>query len=204
MIQEAFPCDDVIMTLVNISVKHIYLWHDDVIKWIHFPRYWPFVRGIHQSPVNSPHKGQWRGALMFSLICTWINGWVNNGEAGDSRHHRSHYDVTVMSPSMSDSILAAVISHRMLFLWAQPYIYKESAQQRLNMTLVRIYFNKYMWTIHCDWFDGIRNVAGYAHVMMTSSNGNIFRVTGPLRGEFTSHRWIPHTKASDAELWCFL
>ena len=43
--------------------------HDDVIKWKHFPRYWPFVRGIHRSSVNSPHKGQWRGALMFSLIC---------------------------------------------------------------------------------------------------------------------------------------
>ena len=39
--------------------------------------------GIHRSPVNSPHKGQWRGALMFSLICVWINGWVNNHEAGD-------------------------------------------------------------------------------------------------------------------------
>ena len=43
--------------------------HDDVIKWKHFPRYWPFVRGIHRTPVNSPHKDQWRGALMFSLIC---------------------------------------------------------------------------------------------------------------------------------------
>ena len=42
--------------------------HDDVIKWKHFPRYWPFVRWIHRSPVNSPLKGQWRGALMFSLI----------------------------------------------------------------------------------------------------------------------------------------
>ena len=40
--------------------------------------------------------------------------------------------------------------------------------------------------------------------MMTSSNGNIFRATGPLCGEFTGHRWIPRTKASDAELWCFL
>ena len=40
--------------------------------------------------------------------------------------------------------------------------------------------------------------------MMTSSNGNIFRVTGPLYGEFTGPRWIPRTKASDAELWCFL
>ena len=72
--------------------------HDDVIKWKHFPRYWPFVRGIHRSPVNSPHKGQWRRALMFSLICAWINGWVNNGEAGDLRRHRAHYDVAVMWP----------------------------------------------------------------------------------------------------------
>ena len=70
--------------------------HDDVIKWKQFPRYWPFVRGIHRSPLNSPHKGQWRGALMFSLICTRINGWVNNGEAGDLRRHRAHYDVIVM------------------------------------------------------------------------------------------------------------
>ena len=43
--------------------------HDDVIKWTHFPLYWPFVWGIHRSPVNFPHKGQWRGALIFSLIC---------------------------------------------------------------------------------------------------------------------------------------
>ena len=70
--------------------------HDDVIKWKHFPRYWPFVRGMHQSPVNSPYKGQWRGALMFSLICVWINGWVNNRDAGDVRRYRAHYDVTVM------------------------------------------------------------------------------------------------------------
>ena len=70
--------------------------HDDVIKWKHLPRYWPFVRGIHRSPVNSPHKGQWRGALMFSLICVWINGWVNNGEADEMRGHRVHHDVTVM------------------------------------------------------------------------------------------------------------
>ena len=70
--------------------------HDDVIKWKNFPRYWPFVRGIHRSPVNSPHKGQWRGALMFSLICDWINGWVNNREAGDLRRHRGNYDVIVM------------------------------------------------------------------------------------------------------------
>ena len=72
------------------------LLHDDVIKWKHFSRYWPCVRGIHRSPVNSPHEGQWRGALMFSLLYVWINGWVNHGEAGDLRRHRAHYDVIVM------------------------------------------------------------------------------------------------------------
>ena len=68
----------------------------DVIKWKHFSRYWLFVRGNHRSPVNSPHKGQWRGTLMFSLICARINCWVNNREAGDLRRYRAHYDVIVM------------------------------------------------------------------------------------------------------------
>ena len=71
--------------------------HDDVIKWKHFPRYWPFVRGIHRSPVNFPHKGQWRRALMFSFICAWINGPINNREAGDLGRHPAHYDVIVMA-----------------------------------------------------------------------------------------------------------
>ena len=52
--------------------------YDDVINWKHFPRYWPFVRGIHRLPVNSP------------------NAWVNNDEAGDLKRHCTHYDVTVM------------------------------------------------------------------------------------------------------------
>ena len=56
----------------------------------------PFVRGIHRSPVNSPHKGQWRGALMFSLIYAWTNGWVNNREAGDLRRYHVHYNATLM------------------------------------------------------------------------------------------------------------
>ena len=58
--------------------------YDDVIKWKHFPRYWPFVRGIYRWPADSPHKGQWRGALMFTLICAWINGWANNQDAGET------------------------------------------------------------------------------------------------------------------------
>ena len=61
-------CICMYITCVNKTKATLWV-HDDVIKWKHFPRYWPFVRGIHRSPVNSPHKGQWRGALMFSLIC---------------------------------------------------------------------------------------------------------------------------------------
>ena len=55
-----------------------------------------FVWGIHRWPVNSPLKGQWRGALVFSWICAWIKGWANNRKAGDLRGHRAHHDVTVM------------------------------------------------------------------------------------------------------------
>ena len=73
-------------------------WHfvDDFFIWTKLCycdtnfRYWPFVQGIHQSLVNSPHKGQWRRALLFSLICAWTNSWVNNLEAGDLRSHRAH------------------------------------------------------------------------------------------------------------------
>ena len=48
------------------------------------------------SPIDSSHKDQWWGALMFSMICGWTNGWANNGDTGVLRRYRSHYDVTVM------------------------------------------------------------------------------------------------------------
>ena len=88
----------------HVTDKHIspphYLFissqHDDVIKWKPFLRNWPFVWGIHRSPVSSAHKGQWCGALMFSLSCASTNVWVNNSDSGDLRRHHAHYDVTVM------------------------------------------------------------------------------------------------------------
>ena len=73
---------------------------DDVIKWKHFPRYRPFVRGIHRSPVNSTHKGQWRGTLMFPLICALNKRFSKHSEAGDLRRQCAHYDVTVMGIKM--------------------------------------------------------------------------------------------------------
>ena len=116
--------DSVLQYIFKIELVSFYdtLVHDDVIKWKHFPRYWPFVRRIHRSPVNSPHKGQWRGALMFSLICIWINSWVNNPEAGDLRRHRAHCYVSVMcwvytySKSRID-VNRCYIPKLKLFLW---------------------------------------------------------------------------------------
>ena len=77
------------------------LHHDDVIKWKYFPRYWPFVRGMHRSPVNFPHKDQWRGTLMFSLICARTDSWANHGDADDLSCYRTHYDVIVMLRKMT-------------------------------------------------------------------------------------------------------
>ena len=130
--------------------------HDDVIKWKPLPRYWPFVWGIHRSPVNSPNKGPWRRDLMFSLICAWTNDWVNNRDARDLIHHLARYDVTVMN---------------CLFR-------KNTGRRILHAT--------------APWdpalLDGHSPVRLLPRSMMTSSNGNIFLVTGPLWGEFTGHR----------------
>ena len=85
--------------------------HDGIIKWKHFRRHWPLVRGIHRSLLISPHKGQWCGAL----TCAWINGWVkkNNWDTGDLRHHRAHYDVTVLCLEN----LLVILSTRALRRW---------------------------------------------------------------------------------------
>ena len=90
--------------------------HDDVIKWKHFPRYWPFVQGMHRSSVNSPHKGQWRGSWIFSMICARINGWVNTGEAWDLKRHRAHYDITVMWSITNRSYISVILSRSCMFL----------------------------------------------------------------------------------------
>ena len=91
------------------SINVFFQGHDDLIKWRHFPRAFfhvPFVQGIHQTPVNFRHKCQWREALMSSWISTWINGQVNNHEAGDLRCHLAHYDVTVMRQGQNAVLLS--------------------------------------------------------------------------------------------------
>ena len=109
----------------NLAEKNFGIFHDDVIKWKPFPRYWPFVRGIHRSPMNSPQKGQWRGALMFSLMCVWINGWVNNDNVGDLRRYRVHCDVTVMKTNFCDwfPLTINILNPHMNAIWITSFDY---------------------------------------------------------------------------------
>ena len=122
----------------------------------------PFVRGNHQSPVASPHKGS-ATPKMFPFD-----------------------DVIMTAMSISHDELIPRIPFRMLsivliFTWRDLFIYFS----QLHRSIPSIPY----WT--------------HSQYMMTSSNRNIFRVTGPLWGEFTGHQRIP-LKASDVELWCFL
>ena len=109
--RKMFPFDDVIMIYItnkdNVIPWHGHVFHitgpswgnplrDDVIKWKHFPRYWPFVKGIRRSSMNSPHKSQWRGASVFSLICAWANDGANNRDDGNLRPHGAYNGVTLM------------------------------------------------------------------------------------------------------------
>ena len=117
-----------------LPVRSIQIWstpHDDVMKWKHFPRYWPFMRGIYRSSVNSPHKGQWRGALMFSLICVWINSWINNREAGDLRRHGDHYDVIVMITPYHKQVIVTLF----VFIGWTCHMFGTASQITSNLTL---------------------------------------------------------------------
>ena len=133
------------------SQSHIFFQqnHDDVIKWKHIPRYWPFVQGIHRSPANSPHKGQWCGALMFSLImCARTNGWVNNRDAGDLRRHCAHYDIIVLNAGAKMLKWISLLSK---FCWSLSRISESQMRKLLQFELYllqRIFIFSKM-TIQC-------------------------------------------------------
>ena len=78
------------------------------------------MRGFHRSLVNAPHKGQWHGTLVSSLICAWINGWVNKHEAADLRRHRAHHIVTVMI--VYDKVVFATYFNRLVSQMRAPLV----------------------------------------------------------------------------------
>ena len=116
----------------------------------------------------------------LSFICARINGWINNGEAGDLRRYWAHYDVIVM-----------YCRHEV-----QQVQQSRSRSDKIQTSDFSILIQK----IRCLCTDSRMPILYW---MMTSSNGNIFRVTRSLCGEFAGHWWIPFTKASDAELCWF-
>ena len=140
------------------------IWHNDVMKWKHFPRYWPFVRGNHRWPVNSLRKGQWRGAWLFSLICAWINGKVNNREAGEMRRHRAHYDVNLMRIARSS--------------YPGPCI--TPAIWRCRKTVSQ-WQGSFQWKLRSHWLKFLRQrpatviVLGTGHVKVTTSHKILYQ-----------------------------
>ena len=130
--------------------------HDDVIKWKHFPRNWPFVREIHRSPMNFLHKGQWREALIFSLIYAWINDWVNNREAGDLRRQYGHYDVIVMMWENHRPLAAVLFSnwHVAQILQCNIQISHKAAPFCNRNVHMYAHFVGCMFISLWDWWDG--------------------------------------------------
>ena len=111
------------------------LYHDDVTKWKHFPHYWRFVRGIHQWLVNSSHKGQWHGALVFSLIC-----------AMNKRHH-THYDYDVIV------MIASQIGVPYIHIQIHIHIHTHTHTHTHICTHIHTYIYTYKWwaslTFYC-------------------------------------------------------
>ena len=97
------------------------------------------------------------------------------------------------------------IWHADLSCWPPPILIRFCYGLMVVLILVQFWLNKVRRC--CVSIITLTMIGRNSHnhvTMMTSSNGKNFRVTGPLYGEFTGHRWSPRTKASDAELWCFL
>ena len=148
-------------------------------------------------PEDSSHKGQWRGALMVSLICAWTSGWTNNRGTGELRRHRAHYHVTVLNIKTHSSntyfhsahtINALVI---MWFITQKPYPWIEP-----HMIITELVFTTQ------------RPAASYSRNTYGSHDDVIkwkhFPRNWPFVRGIHRSRWLPHSKASDAELWCFL
>ena len=187
-----------------MSVKLAY--HDDVIKWKHFSRYWLLAFCTGNSPVTGefPTQSQWRGAWCFLWSAPEQNGWVNNRDPSDLRRHRTHYDVTVMWSCMERSCPAPYSAcrwwplgmHAAFVRWYIRTQYKVGKTHfgkichtpRKCIFLLKTSFRTWVsiddithgWLIFCVllWFV---SVVFYWYplsvTMMTSSGGNIFRVT---------------------------
>ena len=149
--RELYPWRRGIKDNVSQDARHLMSYHHQALRpltVVQFRTAWsrhqmePFsallALCVGNSPVsvNSPHKGQWRGALMFSLICARINDWVNNCEAGDLRRHRGHYEVNVMELRHFSNTTGCgryFIRNRYLINWISLFTYQATISRPKNI-----------------------------------------------------------------------
>ena len=132
--------------LTNVPCLHHYLWPWDAYMMTSSKGNISALLAMcaRNSPVSSPHKGQWRGALMFSLICAWINRWVNDREAGYLKRYRVYYEATVLKT------LSYIGVFKILTFWGRD---KNAAisQTFLNaFSLIQMY--EFRWFFHWSLF----------------------------------------------------
>ena len=234
----------------ELGLYHESCWSPGPLTWWRhqmekFSALLAFVRGIHRSPVNSRHKGQWRGVFRISLICAWINVWVNKREAGDLGRHSAHYDVTVMSRKDLDSHgfgtvrYAVFVFHKEGFQrHALPqyrkiyrYIFMVKLHDKkefwnrylchlwslsLNMDSLFIHSCKSNNTHYKVWYKITYPLLNFNGIINSSDAFPFMCVcmvhcrSGVLHDDVTEWNYFPRywpfvsTKASDAEVWCFL
>ena len=152
--------------------------------------------------LNHPHE------VHTYAILRYVNWW--HTEYSYRMVISLYYDIEIGSKCSRRSICIAWLCHRHWIRW---WIFISGctcnwsifclAQQQLvcsqGAVHRKVIEGRWLMQIQAGMEGGVQWIN-----MMMSSNGDIFRVTGPLCGEFTGHRWIPRTKASDTELWCFL
>ena len=131
----------------------------------HFPRYLLFGRRVHRSPVNFPLTDQWRGAMMFSLICAWTNVWANHQDTGELRHH-THYGAAPATMSKLN------LQHD----WACRFHYSDVI---MSVMASQITYDSIVCSTVCSGAD---------------QRTTKLRVTGLFWGESTGSHWIPITE----------
>ena len=173
------------------------LHHDDIMEWKHFPRYWPFVREIHRSPVNSPHRCRWREALMYSLVRTWAGGWIHTRDGSDSRRHRVHYDVTVVMMRLSTALVLCAVnllqrSHRgvphglpIRVMYVVPLW--DARVNKVLAFLLCVVFN----TMSYPTAMKLRMYSIWFKAFLSSCQWCLFRIADPMCRESAGHQWLP-------------
>ena len=160
---------------------------------------------------NNKHHlhSSWQGSIRVGISCAISSNYY---ACSKYQHFRVSHSTATIS-STETKLLMSYLTSQNIDGFAQDYgiasALKVDEPHSCSKPLFS-HFNMYSQSVFDNNGSNLpnrrhsRDFGLFPHFIMTSSNGNIFRVTGHLCGEFTGHRWIPRTKASDAELWCFL